>query len=287
MENFTLDRNFSLVPEYLDINHLIQEIMNYRGKFLHLQNAFLHCKHEEMFISELNTSYKEHKHKLERTYCYGKALSEELAFEIGNINNKELHPTLKAMIENISRELRKSEKWNFIADEVKQYYELHNIDIWSLEYMDSKYRDIFKYTNEILDKFDILKQSFTYKIESNQMTVEEAFKSMTPHNISIQGNQNQIQTGSNNQQIVNQSQNTQTPEIFDNLKAFIEKIENVSVAEKNQFQIEIDDLKSNYSQPTFTSKYNTFMSNVSAHVTIGTALWQSGLMRLLSACLPT
>lgn len=287
MENFTLDRNFSLVPEYLDINHLIQEIMNYRGKFLRLQKAFLHCKHEEMFFSELNTSYKEHKHKLDRTYYYGKALSEELAFEIGNINNKELHPTLKAMIENISKELINSEKWKFTADEVKQYYELHNIDIWSLEYMDSKYREIFQYTNEILEKFNILKQSFTYKIESKQITVDEAFKSMIPPNISIQGNQNQIQTGSNNQQIVNQSQNTQTPEIFDNLKVFIEKIENVSEAEKNQFQIEIDDLKSNYSQPTFTSKYNTFMSNVSAHVTIGTALWQSGLMRLLSACLPT
>ncbi|CAB1210327.1 hypothetical protein [Acinetobacter bouvetii] len=108
---------------------------------------------------------------------------------------------------------------------------------------------------------------------------------MTTPNISIQGNQNQIQTGSNNQQIVNQ--NTQTPEIFDNLKAFIEKIENVSDDEKKLFQTQIDDLKSDYSQPNFARKYSTFMSNASTHVTIGTALWQSGLLPLLTACLPT
>ncbi|CAB1210325.1 hypothetical protein SFB21_0754 [Acinetobacter bouvetii] len=122
---------------------MVQEIMNYQGKFLRLKNAFSHCKNEEKFISELEISYPEHKYKLDRTYCYGRGLSEELAFEIGNINNKELHPTLKAMIENISRELISREKWKTIADEVRQYYELHNINIWSLDYMDSRYREIF------------------------------------------------------------------------------------------------------------------------------------------------
>lgn len=287
MDNFTLDRDFTLVPEHLGVNHLVQEIMNYRSKFLRLRETFIHCKVEEKFISELERSYLEHKHKLDRTYYYGRGLSEELAFEIGNINNKELHPTLKSMIENISRELISRERWKSIADEVNEYCDLHNINIWSLDYMDSRYREIFQYTNEILEQFSILKQSFTYQIQNNQITVVEAIKSMNTPNISIQGNQNQIQTGSNNQQVVNQSQNAQTPEIFDNLKAFIEKIENVSDDEKNQFQTQIDDLKLNYSQPTFTSKYNTFMSNASAHVTIGTALWQSGLMPLLAACLPT
>lgn len=287
MNNFTLDRNFTLVPEHLDVNHLVQEIMNYRSKFLHLRKAFTHCKLEERFISELESSYPIHKHKLDRTYCYGRGLSEELAYEIGNINNKELHPTLKAMIENISRELINVEKWKNIADEVKAYYELHNINIWSLNYMDSRYREIFLYIDEIQEQFSILKQSFTYQIQNNQITVVEALKSMTTPNISIQGNQNQIQTGSNNQQIVTQSQNDQIPLVFDDIKAFIEKIENVSDDEKKLFQTQIDDLKVSYSQPTFTSKYSSFMSNASAHVTIGSALWQSGLITLLTACLPT
>lgn len=287
MNNFTLDRNFTLVPEHLDVNHLVQEIMNYRSKFLHLRKAFTHCKLEERFISELESSYPIHKHKLDRTYCYGRGLSEELAYEIGNINNKELHPTLKAMIENISRELINVEKWKNIADEVKAYYELHNINIWSLNYMDSRYREIFLYIDEIQEQFSILKQSFTYQIQNNQITVVEALKSMTTPNISIQGNQNQIQTGSNNQQIVTQSQNDQIPLVFDDIKAFIEKIENVSDDEKKLFQTQIDDLKVSYSQPTFISKYSSFMSNASAHVTIGSALWQSGLITLLTACLPT
>lgn len=287
MNNFTLDRNFTVVPEHLDVHHLVQEIMNYRSKFLSLRETFVHCKVEEKFISELQSSYSEHQHKLDLTYCYGRALSEELAFEIGNINNKEINPTLRAMIENISRELKSRERWKSIADEVKEYYESNDINIWSLHYMDSRYREIFQYTNEIIEQFSILKQSFTYQIQSNQIKVTEAIKSMNTPNISVQGNQNQIQTGSNNHQIVNQSLNTQIPEIFDSIKAFIDQIENVSDNEKKLFQTQIDDLKSNYSQSTFTNKYNTFMANASAHITIGTALWQSGLMPLLTACLPT
>ncbi|WP_180116865.1 hypothetical protein [Acinetobacter sp. YH12096] len=287
MENFTLNRNFTLVPEHLNVNCLVQEIMNYRSKFLRLSKDFLHCKVEERFIDELNRSYHEHQHKLDRTYCYGKALSEELAFEVGNINNTEIYPTLKILIEKLVEELISRQRWQNIADEVKQYSESHNINIWSLTYMDTRYRQIYEYIDEILDQLEILKQSFTYQILSKQITTIEAIKLMNTPNISIQGNQNQIQTGSNNQQIVNQAQNTQPPEIFNELITFISKIENVSDDDKKQFQAQIDELKLNYNQPTFHHKYNNFMANVSAHVTIGTALWQSGLMPILTACLPT
>lgn len=287
MENFILDRNFTLVPEHLDVNYLVQEIMNYRSKFLRLSKSFLHCKLEEKFIDELNRSYREHINKLDRTYCYGKGLSEELAFEMGNINNKEIYPTIKILIERLTEELVSSKRWQNIADEVKNYSESHNIDIWSITYMDTSYRQIYVYIDEILDQLEILKQSFTYQILSKQITTIEAIKLMNTPNISIQGNQNQIQTGSNNQQIVNQAQNIQAPEIFNELIAFISNIENVSNEDKKDFQAQIDELKLNYNQPSFNGKYNNFMANLSAHTTIGTALWQSGLIPMLTACLPT
>lgn len=286
MENYILNRNFSLVPEHLNLNHLVQEIMNYRSKFLQLNKDFVHCKTEERFISDLETNYREHKHKLDHTYCYGRGLSEELAFEVGNINNKEINQTLKSMVNNLSIELTNRKKWKNIADEVREYSQTHHIDIWSLTFMDKSYRKIFQYIDEILEQLNILKQSFTYQIQSNQITTVEAIKLMNTPNISIHGNQNQVQTGSNNQQLINQTPNILVPEIFESLKTFISKIENATLEDKTQFQAQIDDLKLSYSQPSFTSKYSTFMSNVSAHVTIGAALWQSSLMPLLTACLP-
>lgn len=281
--------NYSIVAnDIIDVDELINQIKCYVKKFQEYDNFFSHCKNVERFEKNLKSQVPDVSYQISQIYGSGRDLAISVPSHIYECLTIERTSLLKTAIDKLEFQLTYLKNWG--EDEhlrVAEIYQKSDCDEWSVNHMLSKTLEMCEQLSEILILINIIKSSYSYQIQSGEITTSEVRNlmraKMNTTNNSGNFQNSQISTGNNNANTMTINQNTS-----EELAVICEKLINVieqssaKTKEKEAVKIVIYEMRKANTTSGLKGAYNKLTSLMSNHITIGSAILGSNLLSELT-----
>lgn len=276
--------SYSIVSnDIVDVDNLIQQIRSYQPKFTKHSDFFSHCKNVEKFEQNLRANVPNY-YQIAEIYSCGKDVALSVNADIGEYTYKDQYPLLKTAIDNLEKKLISLREYAETEQiKISKIYEDSGFNEWSVNMMLGLTSEMVGEIDEILIYIRTIKSSYTYQIQSDLLTTEQVRRLMMPDvkttNFSGTFENSLISNGDNNdnKMIVNQN-GAELAEICDKLIGIIERNDTVATEQKQEFKTIILNMKEAGDQSALKSAYLNFMSFLSNHITVGTAVLGSQLL---------
>lgn len=276
--------SYSIVNnDIVDVDNLIQQICSYQAKFTKHSDFFSHCKNVEKFEQNLRANVPNY-YQIVEIYSCGKDVALSVNSYIGEYTYKAQYPLLKTAIDKLENTLISLREYAETEQiKISKIYEESGFDEWSVNMMLGLTSEMVGEIDEILIYIRTIKSSYSYQIQSGLLTIEQVRRLMMPDvnttNFSGTFENSLISNGDNNdnKMVVNQN-SAELADICDKLIEIVEKIDTVSTAHKQEFKTIIINMKEAENQSTAKTAYQNFMSFLSNHITVGTAVLGSQLL---------
>lgn len=281
--------NYSLIlNDIVDVDALIAKIKTYSVFFEKEEEFFIHCKNVERFERNLESQVPKLSHQISQIYGSGRDLAISVASHINACLDIEINPLLKDAIDKLDIQLNFLRSWGLSEhDKIRKIYEQANYSESSVNHMFSSTLKMCEKIAEIIQIINFVKQSYSYKIQSGELTLNEV-RNLTGTNMNTTNNYNNslISNGNNNTNTLNNNFNKPENilEIFERLRDIIDS-SSLQENEKNKGHLIVNEMSSTNDKTQFQQAYNkltTFMSN---HITIGTAILSADILPSLAQCL--
>lgn len=275
---------YTIVPEQLAVDQIIEKIKFFWKNFHEYENQFIHCKTQEQYFLVLEKRVPDYRYKLELIYSDGRDVAIGVKSDISDFTEPSITPTLKDLVNNLEINIksRKNLSKKTYEDVQKICDELNFYD-WSIQAMIRTNQQMCRDIDTILQMLDILKQSNTYQIQSGTLTMSDLngkySTSHTTNNYSGSFQQNQFQSGTNSTMNVNQINNQALQQVCNQMRKIIEE-SNEPDAVKNNLKDVVAEIEV-ASSSTFKEAYTKLTSTLSNHVTIFSAFAANGILNEL------
>jgi hypothetical protein len=281
--------SYSIIQnDIVNVDDLIRQIKLYLPKFREDEDFFIHCKNVEKFERNLEARIPDLSYRIAEVYCFGRDLAMSVPSHIEQYLTIERTGLLKTGIDKLEPILRGLKSWaESESEKVWEVYKDCGYDEWSVNHMLSTTKKMCANIDEILIFINTIKVSYSYQIQSGEITMTEVRTLMraSMNTINNSGNfhNSQISTGDNNTNTMTINQNTS-----DELVLICQKLIDVidqsttDVKEKDDAKAIVYELKNADNKSSLKDAYNkltTFMSN---HITIGTAILSNNILPALS-----
>lgn len=286
--------SYSIVSnDIVDVDKLTDQIKLYVKKFQDHEEFFIHCKNVEKFERNLERQVPNFSYRISQIYSSGRDLAFSVPSHIQECLTIQLTGILKTGIDKLEVELTDLKSW--AEDEhlrISKVYEESNYNEWSVNHMLAKTMEMCDEIAEILILINIIKGSYSYQVQSGELTLTQVrdLMGIKMNTINNSGNfqNSQISNGDSNAGSMtmtnNQSGNGELAIVCQKL---IEVIESSSAgqAEKDTVKAIVNKIRTAETPSKLKDAYNNLMSSISSHVTIGTAILTSNILPVLTKLL--
>lgn len=281
--------SYSVVPnDTVEVDQLIERIKLYAKKFQAYEESFIHYKNVEKFERNLQAGVPNLKHQIAEIYCSGRDLAISVPSHIYECLTIERTSLLKTGIDKLESQMIGLKSWAESEHaKVKKVYEASGYNEWSVNRMLAETLEMCEQMGEILILIDIIKSSFSYQIQSKEITTAEIRDSMRAkmNTINNSGNfqNSQISSGDNNTNTmtVSQSSNEEIAVICQKLIEVIDQSE-AKQEEKEAVRRIVHEIKGSQNQADLKNAYSKLISSISSHITIGSAILSSSILPVLT-----
>jgi len=283
--------SYSIVSnDIVDVDKLIDQIKLYIKKFQDHEEFFIHCKNVEQFERNLERQVPDFSYRIAQIYGSGRDLAYAVPSHIHECLTIQLTGILKKGIDKLELELTALKSW--AEDEylkISKVYEESDYNEWSVNHMLAKTVEMCDEITEILIFVNTIKASYSYQIQSGELTLAQVRDLMGTKMSTINNSGNfqntQISNGENNSGNMTMT-NSQggNEELALVCQKLIEVIENSQAeqAEKDAVKAIIYEMKSAENPTSLKNAYNNLISSISSHITIGTAILASSTLPVLT-----
>lgn len=283
--------SYSIIAnDIIDVDQLIEQIKLYAQKFRNYEKSFIHCKNVEGFERTLELQVPDSSYKIARIYGSGRDLAIAIQSNIYRWLTIEHTSLLKTAVDNLEYQitgLKDRTKDEYL--EIDKTYEESGYRDWSINEMLSITLEMFQQIDEILIIIRIIKDSYSYKAQSEELPVAKIRDLMGAkmNTINNSGNFQNTQM-SNGESNSGNMTITNNQGISDELAAvcqkLIEVIQNSSAeqTEKDAVKAIVHEIEAAETPLKLKDAYNNLISSISSHVTIGTAILTSSILPILS-----
>lgn len=277
--------SYSIFPEdIIDIDALIDQIEIYADTFREYEKVFIHCKNVENFEKNLERDVPHLKNNLSEIYSSGRDLASSIRSNIYNYLSPERTGLLKTAIDSLECQLifqkgigeSKYLQINSIYEE-SEYHEFSMREMLSATY------EMCKLIADILIYIKIIKSSYSYRVQSGEITMKEAEKSMRNSTNTVNNSgtfhHSQISMGNENTNTLNINQEG-NKEITAACQKIIKIIDDsiASKEEKDTTKAAVHSLEEAKSTTEIKDKYLGLIEVISNHITIATPIISSGIL---------
>lgn len=283
--------SYSIIAnDIIDVDQLIEQIILYAQKFRNYEKSFIHCKNVEGFERKLELQVPDSSYKIARIYGSGRDLAIAIQSSIYRYLTIEQTSLLKTAVDNLEYQitaLRDRTKDEYL--EIDKAYEESGYRDWSINEMLSITLEMFQQIDEILITIRIIKNSYSYKAQSEELSLEKIRDLMGTkmNTINNSGNiQNtQISNGESNSGNMTMTNNQSiNDELAIVCQKLIEVIESspAEQAEKDAVKAIVHEIEAAKTPLKLKDAYNELIASISSHITIGTAILTSSVLPMLS-----
>lgn len=281
--------SYSIVSnDVVNVDELINQIKRYVKKFQEYEEFFIHCKNVERFERNLEAQVPELSYQISQIYASGRDLASSVPSHIYECLTIERTALLKTAIEKLEFQLTYLKSWGE-AEHFKIYeiYEKCGYNEWSVNHMLAKTLEMCDQLTEIMILINIIKASYSYQIQSGEITMTEVRNLMRTEMNTIHNSGNfqnsQITTGNSNANTMTINQNTseELGEVCQKLISIIDK-SSAETEEKDAVKAIVYEMKEANTPSSLKDAYNKLTSSMSNHITIGTAILSSSILPVLN-----
>lgn len=281
--------SYSVVTnDIVDVDQLIERIKLYAKKFQAYNESFIHYKNVEKFERNLEANVPNLKHQITEIYSSGRDLAIAVPSHIYECLTIERTSLLKTGIDKLESEMIGLKSWAESEHaKVNKVYKASGYNEWSVNRMLADTLEMCGQMEEILILIDIIKNSYSYQIQSKQITTAEIRDSMrakmntTNNSGNFQNSQISSGDSSTNTMTVNQSSNEEIAVICQKLIEVIDQSE-AKQEEKEAVRRIVQEIKGSQNQSDLKNAYNKLISSISSHITIGSAILSSSILPVLN-----
>lgn len=283
--------SYSIIAnDIIDVDQLIEQIKLYAQKFRNYEKSFIHCKNVEGFERKLELQVPDSSYKIARIYGSGRDLAIAIQSNIYRYLTIEQTSLLKTAVDNLEYQITGlKDRTKDEYSEIDKAYEESGYRDWSINEMLSITLEMFQQIDEILITIRIIKNSYSYKAQSGELSLEKIRDLMGTkmNTINNSGNiQNtQISNGESNSGKMTMTNNQSiNDELAIVCQKLIEVIESSSAeqAEKDAVKAIVHEIEAAKTPLKLKDAYNELISSISSHITIGTAILTSSTLPMLS-----
>lgn len=282
--------SYSIVQnDIVNVDDLIDQIKLYLPRFREHEDFFIHCKNVEGFERNLEANLPTSvSYKVAQIYSSGRDLAISVMSNINDYLTIERNGLLKTAIDKLEsillwlKECAESE-----YTKISEVYNDCGYDEWSVNYMLSKTNEMCEQIGEILIFINTIKASYSYQIQSGEITMAEVRNLMRAEMNTINNSGNfhhsQISTGNGNTNTmtINQSKSEELALICQKLIDVIDQ-SSAEKEEKNAAKTIVYEMKEASTLSILKEGYNKLTSLMSNHITIGTAILSSSILPTLN-----
>ena len=281
--------SYSIIKnDIVNVDELILQIKPYIKKFNEHSKFFSQCKHEEHFEKNLERNVPHLSYQIAEIYCSGRDLAGTVSDLINKSFSIEINGLLKTAIDKLEPELTGLKSWGESEHlNISKIYKESGYNEWSVNHMLSMTLEMCRQIDEILIFINALKASYSYQIQSGEISMDDVRKLLKP-----EINTNNFSGDIHNSLIANGSNNTNTMTINQNLNEALEEICQRLIdvidnslgneEDKNEVKNVIYELKEANTKSSIRSAYNKLTTVMSNHITIGTAILTSNILPVLN-----
>lgn len=281
--------NYSIVAnDIINVDELISQIKCYVKKFQEYDDFFSHCKNVERFERNLKAQVPNESYQISQIYGSGRDLAISVPSHIYECLTFERTSLLKTAIDKLKFQLTYLKNWGESEHlRINEIYEKSEYNEWSVNHMLAKTLEMCDQLSEILILINIIKSSYSYQIQSGEMTMTEVRNLMRAEMNTVNNSGNfqnsQVSTGNNNSNTMTINQNT-----VDELVVICQKlidiidVSSAKTEEKDAVKAIVYEIKEAKNASSLKDAYNKLTSSMSNHITIGTAILSSNILPVLN-----
>lgn len=283
--------NYAIISnDIVDVDKLIDQIKVYVKKFQKHEEFFIHCKHEEQFERNLRSEVPDFSYRIAKIYASGRDIAFSVPSYIQECLTIQLTAILKTGIDKLEPPLIRLKRWGESEHLIisKVYKESGYYD-WSISQMLARTLTMCSEIDEILIFISTIKDSYSYKIQSRELTLAQVRDLMGTkmNTINNSGNFHSTQISNGDSDAVNMTMtNNQgaNNELAIVCQKLIEVIESSSAgqAEKDTVKAIVYEIETAETPSNLKNAYNELVSAISSHITIGTAILTSSILPALT-----
>ena len=199
------------------------------------------------------------------------------------------HPSLlKSAIDKLEPKLIRLKNWGETEHaKISKIYDECGHNEWSVNHMLAKTLEMCDQLSEILILINIIKSSYSYQIQSGEITITEVRNLMRAEMNTIHNSGNfqnsQISTGNSNTNTMTISQNTneEIAAVCQKLISIIDK-SSAETEEKDAVKTIVFEMQEAKTTSGLKDAYHKLTSSMSNHITIGTAILSSSILPVLN-----
>lgn len=279
--------SYSIIAnDIIDVDKLVKQIKLYPKKFQDYEKSFIHCKNVEEFERRLESQVPDLSYKISQIYGSGRDLAIAIPSHIYRCLTIERTSLLKTGIDDLERQITglkdraKSDHFR-----INKVYEGSGYKDWAICEMLSITLKMCRQLDEILTIISIIKTSYSYQIQSREITAAEVRNLMRAemNTINNSGNfqNNQVSTGNGNTMTINQNKSEELGIICSRLIDVIEQSK-ARPEEKQTVKAIVYEIENAKSPIDLKEAYSKLTSAISNHITIGTAILGSSILPTLT-----
>lgn len=281
--------SYSVVTnDIVDVDQLIERIKLYAKKFQAYDESFSHYKNVEKFERNLQAQVPNLKHQITEIYCSGRDLAISVPSHIYECLTIERTSLLKTGIDKLEDQMTGLKSWAESEHlKINKIYEASGYNEWSVNRMLSETLQMCEQMEEILILISIIKSSYSYQIQSKEITTAEIRESMrtkmntTNNSGNFQNSQISSGDSNTNTMTVNQSANEEIALVCQRLIDVIDQ-SGAKQEEKEAVRTIVHEIKDAKNQADLKDAYSKLTSSISNHITIGTAILSSSILPILT-----
>ena len=281
--------NYSIIRnDVINVDELINQIKCYVKKFQEYDNFFSHCKNVERFERNLKAQVPDLSYQISQIYGSGRDLAISVPSHIYECLTFEQTSLLKTAIDKLEFQLAYLKNWGEGEHfRITKIYKESECDEWSVNHMLLKTLEMCEQLAEILILINIIKSSYSYQIQSGEITMAEIRNlmraEMNTTNNSGNFQNSQISTGGNNTNTmtINQNTNEELAVICQKLISIIDE-SSAETEEKNAVKAIVCEIQEAQTTSGLKDAYHKLTSSMSDHITIGTAILSSSILPVLN-----
>lgn len=275
-----------ITNDIVDVDKLVSQVKQYSKAFERHEDDFIHHKTEERFELNLEKHVPHLCHDLSQIYDSGRSIAMSVYDAINKYLDYASFPLLKTAIDHLEPCLLDLKQYGLDERErINEIYIQCGYNEWSINQMLAQIPLMCRQIDEILSLTSLIKTSHTYQVQSGNMTTQEASDrskpTMTATHFSGDFSQSIISTGNHSTNALTISA---SKEISDICQELIKLINNVDAldADKEAVSATVEAIQLAEGQPSLKKAYQNFMTSISNHVTVGSAILNSGILPALN-----
>jgi len=281
--------SYSIVQnDIINVDDLVNQIKLYVRKFRECEEFFIQCKNVENFERNLERNVPDVSYQIAEIYASGRDLAISVASYINEYLAIEFNGLLKTAIDKLELQLIGLKSWaESEYTKISDIYKNCGYNEWSVNHMLIRTKEMCEQISEILIFINTIKASYSYQIQSGEITMAEVRNLMRAEMTTIHNSGNfhnsQVSTGNNTTNTMTINQNT-NEELVLICQKLIDVIDQSSAEDKDKDIVKtiVYEMKGAENTSNLKDAYNKLTSALSNHITIGTAILSNNILPALN-----